>query len=79
MQTSEQNQNGALLRRPKARFIEEFSSIWRQVPNKTMFFGLLAGTFLAFIAEFYQRRLSNAYAIEQRLQLPILTVLPDRE
>jgi uncharacterized protein involved in exopolysaccharide biosynthesis len=44
-----------------------------------MFFGLLAGVFLAFMAELNQRRLSNAYAVEQRLQLPILTVLPDRE
>jgi uncharacterized protein involved in exopolysaccharide biosynthesis len=44
-----------------------------------MFFGLLAGACLAFIAELNQRRLSNAYAVEQRLQLPILTVIPDRE
>jgi polysaccharide biosynthesis protein PslE len=44
-----------------------------------MFFGLLAGVCLAFVAEISQRRLSNAYAVEQRLQLPILTVLPDRE
>lgn len=44
-----------------------------------MLFGLLAGVFLAFVAELNQRRLSNAYAVEQRLQLPILTVLPDRE
>jgi capsular polysaccharide biosynthesis protein len=44
-----------------------------------MFFGLLAGIFLAFVTELNQRSLSNAYAVEQRLQLPILTVLPDRE
>jgi uncharacterized protein involved in exopolysaccharide biosynthesis len=44
-----------------------------------MFFGLFAGLCLAFIAELNQRRLSNAYSVEQRLQLPILTVLPDRE
>lgn len=44
-----------------------------------MFFGLLAGIAVAFVAELNQRRLTNAYAVEQRLQLPILTVLPDRE
>ena len=44
-----------------------------------MMFGLFAGICLAFIAEFKQRRLSNAYAVEHRLQLPVLTVLPERE
>jgi uncharacterized protein involved in exopolysaccharide biosynthesis len=43
------------------------------------FFGLVAGFGLALIAEFTQHRLSNAYAVEQRLQLPVLTVLPERE
>jgi uncharacterized protein involved in exopolysaccharide biosynthesis len=54
------------------------------LPNKIklvlgMIFGLFAGISLAFIAEFKQRRLSNSYAVEQRLQLPVLTVLPERE
>lgn len=54
------------------------------LPNKLrlmlgMIFGLFAGICLAFVAEFKQRRLSNAYAVEQRLQLPVLTVLPERE
>lgn len=44
-----------------------------------MFFGMLAGLCVAFISELYQRRLTNAYVVEQRLQLPILTVLPDRD
>ncbi len=54
------------------------------LPNKIklalgMMFGLFAGICLAFIAEIKQRRLSNAYAVEHRLQLPVLTVLPERE
>ena len=44
-----------------------------------MFLGLMAGIGMAIFSEVRQRYLANAYAIEQRLQLPILTVLPDRE
>jgi uncharacterized protein involved in exopolysaccharide biosynthesis len=44
-----------------------------------MFFGLLAGICIAFISERNQRRLTSAYTVEQRLQLPILTVLADRD
>jgi uncharacterized protein involved in exopolysaccharide biosynthesis len=43
-----------------------------------MLLGLIAGIGIAIIAEFNQRRLSNVYAVEQRLQLPVLTVLPER-
>jgi len=41
--------------------------------------GVLSGIGLAVIAQFNQRQLSNAYAIEQRLQLPVLTVIPEKE
>jgi uncharacterized protein involved in exopolysaccharide biosynthesis len=44
-----------------------------------MFFGLLAGIGIAFVSERNQRRLTSAYAVEQRLQLPVLTVLADRD
>jgi uncharacterized protein involved in exopolysaccharide biosynthesis len=44
-----------------------------------MFFGLIAGLGIAFLSERNQRHLTSAYAVEQRLQLPILTVLPDRD
>jgi len=42
MQTQEQDQNSALAPAPKPGFVEELSETWRQVPDKTLFFVLLA-------------------------------------
>jgi exosortase len=48
MQTQEQNRNGARVPDPKAGFVAELCSTWQQLPDKTMFLGLLAAWLLLF-------------------------------
>lgn len=48
MQTQEQHQKGAPVPEPKTDFTAEVASTWRQLPDKTIFFGLLAVWLLLF-------------------------------
>jgi exosortase len=48
MQTQEQNQHRTLVSEPKSGFVADLASTWRQLPDKPMFFGLLAAWLLLF-------------------------------